>query len=132
MFRDQIQIAAGTLLRLLPFWESHSSGQIWALNISQCYPLGRRVSPMYRTQEQTIPSYNQRASTLVPLIVSSKLHKALAAAVTLGTKCMKCGLNVHWLSMVRPRYFIRSPTSTFCPFISKHRPGGGASLRRQS
>lgn len=63
---------------------------------SQCYSLGRRA--MYRTQEQTIPSYSQRTSTLVPLIFGSELHKALAAAITLGTKCLKRGLNVHWLS----------------------------------
>lgn len=98
---------------------------------SQRYPLGRRVSPMHRTQEQMIPSYSQRTPTLVPLIFGSKLHKALTAAVTLATKWLKCGLNVHWLSMVRTRYFIWSSTSISCPFISKHRPAGGASLRRQ-
>lgn len=98
---------ASSLIPREPFLRSSLS--IERDHTSRCYPLGRRISPMYRTREQTIPSYSQHTSTLVPLIFSSKLHKALAAAVTLGIKCLKCGLNVHWLSMVRPRFSSEAP-----------------------
>ena len=56
-------------------------------------------------------------------------YKALAAAVTLGTKNSKCGPDVHWLSIVRPGYFIWSPTCTSSPQMFTQRPGGGVLLR---
>ena len=67
---------------------------------------------------------SRRTPTSALPIFGSRPHEALAAVVTLGTRSLKCGPNVHWLLIVRSKYFIWSLTSTFFPLMSKHRPGG--------
>lgn len=70
----------------------------------------------YITRDRTTPSYSWRTAIPTPLMFDSRPYKALAAANTLRTRESKCGPSFHWLSMMRPRYFIRDPTSTaFAP-----------------
>ena len=56
------------------------------------------------TRNRTTPSYSRRIAT--PPMFGSRPHKALAAANTHGIRESKCSPNVHWLSIMRPRYFI--------------------------
>ncbi|XP_033175430.1 uncharacterized protein LOC105680431 [Bombus impatiens] len=68
----------------------------------------------YRTRERTTPLYTQRTPTPAP-IFGSKPHKALAAAITLETKSLKCGPNVHCLLIV-----IQNSCAYPCRYAERH------------
>ena len=115
-----------TILMAIVLWSLLSKSKLRRLVIRSPAHSG---AP-YRIREWTTPSYSRRTPTSALPIFGSRSHEALAAVVTLGTRSLKCGSNVHWLLIVRSKYFIWSPTSTSFPLMSKHRPGGVVPLRR--
>ena len=79
----------------------------------------------YITRNRTTPSYSRRTTSPALPMFGSRPHKVLAAADTFGIRESKCGSNIHWPSMTRPRYFIHNPTPTVSLAMFMLRPGGG-------